>query len=393
MRIAGAACVLILLAGCAHGSRRQVTARALPPLVGPAVELGESWPLETTLDHPEIPDAADVWLRLVRGARRSIDFAEFYASNQSGSRLDDIINALETAAANGVAVRFLAEDSFAKRYPETLTRLAKNGITVRRFAVGKVMGGILHAKYFIVDGREAWVGSQNFDWRSLVHIQELGVRIREPSMVKALVELYEADWDVADGAGASRYADCRWPVFPVKDGEASLTVAASPKGFLCGSQTWDLPMIVRWIDEAKVSVKVQLLTYKAKNRDGTAWPELDDALRRAAARGVKVHVVVSSWNMIEPSLTALTKVPNAQVSVLTIPSWSGGEIPFARVVHSKFMVVDGVRLWIGTSNWEGDYFTKTRNVSVFVEGGAVPSQVERIFDGAAASTYATPYQR
>lgn len=46
------------------------------------------------------------------------------------------------------------------------------------------MGGVQHAKYF---------GSQNFDWRAIEHIQELGLRVRVPEVVQALGALFEYD--------------------------------------------------------------------------------------------------------------------------------------------------------------------------------------------------------
>jgi phosphatidylserine/phosphatidylglycerophosphate/cardiolipin synthase-like enzyme len=55
-------------------------------------------------------------------------------------------------------------------------------------------------------------------------------------------------------------------------------------------------------------------------------------------------------------------------------------VPFARVIHSKYMVVDGARLWLGTSNWERDYFEQSRNASVFIEGGAAPARTQRYFE-------------
>ena len=75
---------------------------------------------------------------------------------------------------------------------------------------------------------------------------------------------------------------------------------------------------------------------------------------------------------------------------MTIPQWSGGEVPFARVAHAKFAIFDGRRAWIGTSNWEGDYFAKSRNVSVFIEGGAVPSRAQALFNEDFLGQYAAP---
>lgn len=36
---------------------------------------------------------------------------------------------------------------------------------------------------------------------------------------------------------------------------------------------------------------------------------------------------------------------------------------------------------MGTSNWEGDYFTRSRNVGVIVEGEAFAGKLEEVFRG------------
>src|SRR5213078_1973572 len=96
-----------------------------------AFELVETVPIETTLDHPALRDAAPVWLEMIAAARTSIDLGQFYASNQQPSRLEPIVQALEAAVARGVRVRFLAELGFVKTYPDTLDRLARAGAAVR----------------------------------------------------------------------------------------------------------------------------------------------------------------------------------------------------------------------------------------------------------------------
>ncbi len=89
----------------------------------PPLELVESVPVETTLAHPSLRKAADVWLEMVGRARRTLDLAQFYASDAPGSRLEPVVAAIEAAVAGGVRVRFLVEASFVKVYPETLARL------------------------------------------------------------------------------------------------------------------------------------------------------------------------------------------------------------------------------------------------------------------------------
>ena len=157
------------------------------------------------------------------------------------------------------------------------------------------------------------------------------------------------------------------------------------------SSHWELAPILRCLDQAKKSVRVQLLTYKMVGRDKQYFAELENALRRAAARGVKVQLLVADWckrkGTIE-GLQALEPLENVEVKLVTIPPAASGFIPYARVIHAKYMVVDGMQCWIGTSNWERDYFYGSRNVGVLVEGARFAGRLERFFEDGWGSPYA-----
>jgi len=359
---------------------------ATPSPAAPAFELVETVPIETTLDHPELRDAADVWLAMIAGARTSIDLAQFYASNHEPSRLEPIVAALEAAIARGVRVRFLAELGFVKTYPETLDRLARAGATVRHLDLKAVPGGggILHAKYFLVDDRDAFFGSQNFDWRALEHNYELGARVRDPALVGGLAAIFAADWARAGGEPAP---DLRAP-----PAHGTITLVASPPELLPAGVPWDLPRIVQLLDGATATITVELLTYRA-DADGAPWDALETPLLHAAQRGVHVQLLLSNWSKRPRAIAGLQKLarlPNIAIRLTTIPLWSGGFIPFARVTHAKALVVDGKRGWLGTSNWEKEYFTKSRNLGVIVDDPAIAAQLAMFFATLWQSPYATP---
>lgn len=360
----------------------------------PAVELVETAPVETTLDHADIPEAAEVWRTMIAGARHTIELAEFYVTSQPGGRLEPVLDALAAAAARGVRVRLLVDDGFAKHEGATLARLVATGkLDIRRLDLHRRAGGILHAKYFVVDGREAYLGSQNFDWRSLAHIQELGVRLRLPALAGVLSDLFETDWALAGGGDGAARVHAHHDRFPLAVGSGAarmeLSPVASPRGWLPDESMWDLPRLVALIDGARARVRVQLLTY----HPSAGFDDLDAALRRAAGRGVPVEILVSDWckrkGCIE-GLQSLATVPNVAVKLVTIPQWSGGFIPYARVAHAKYLVVDGARAWIGTSNWERDYFYKSRNVGLVISGGALPPRLDAFFTDDWTSAYAAP---
>lgn len=336
-----------------------------------AFDLVESTPVETTLDT-DLPNADQVWLELIGSAKTSLDFAEFYASNSPGSKLEPIVRALEDAMKRGVKVRFLADKGFVKTYPDTLERLGKAGATVRPIEFGT---GALHAKYFVVDGRESYFGSQNFDYRSLEHNLELGVHVRDRTVSEGLEAIFAMDWARAGGESVAP-----------RNLVASRLVA-SPKDQLPPGVTWDLPELIGLVDRAKTRVRLQALSYLAGD-----WTELEDALVRAAGRGVSIELMVSDWAKAPKTIGGLQKLaqtPNIAIRLVTIPAWSGGFIPYARVIHAKLLVADGEYGWVGTGNFERGYFYADRNVGVRMDH-LFANQLDKFFEKTWSSRYATP---
>lgn len=45
-----------------------------------------------------------------------------------------------------------------------------SGAQVRRVPMGRLTGGVLHSKFWVVDGQHVYVGSANMDWRSLTQV-------------------------------------------------------------------------------------------------------------------------------------------------------------------------------------------------------------------------------
>ena len=359
------------------------------------LELVQTTPVETELGLPGLREAHEVWPERIAGATRSLDLAHFYASNAEGSRLEPVLAALEAAVGRGVRLRFLADARFQQTYPDTLARIdAWEGAEVRIYDLGALGGGVLHAKWMLIDGREGFVGSQNFDWRALEHIQELGLRFTGPELCAAFGELFELDWRQA--------ADESTPVTWGAEGELAFPVTAvdgtrvtpvfSPQGMLPRPELWDLPRLVRAIEDARRSVRLQLLNYRSVGYDRTYWDGLETPLRAAAARGVSVEILCSHWataaGTIE-GLKSLQALRNVEVRILTVPPLASGEfIPFGRVAHAKLMVVDGRTGWVGTSNGSRDYFHASRNVGLFLEGGPIATQLESYFAVGWASEHA-----
>lgn len=355
--------------------------------------LAESWPAETTLDDPAIPEASTVWLEMIEGATKSIDLAEFYGMTEEGSDLEAVLAALERAAGRGIVIRCLFDHRFYQNMPEVPDRLGRaDGIEVRILDLGPLTGGVLHAKYFVVDRREAFLGSQNLDWRSLEHIAELGLRIRAGGSVEACSRIFEMDWALAAGQEPAVLG----PIVATETidygpGQVTITPVASPRDLLPPGVEWELPRILAMIEGARERVRLQFLSYGIVNYDGSEFRDLDDALRAAAGRGVAVEMILADWCKDEKRiahLQELQRLPNLTIRLVTIPEHSAGFIPYARVVHRKSITVDGQRSWLGTSNGSGDYFHKSRNVGLVVEGAAFATDLDRLFERVWESAYA-----
>jgi phosphatidylserine/phosphatidylglycerophosphate/cardiolipin synthase-like enzyme len=346
----------------------------------PDFEIVVSVPEGTSISRGGARDAAAVWPEMIAGARRSLDIAEFYLASEKGEALEPVIEAVLAAGRRGVRVRILSDAGMASTYPETLARFQKSpNILTRLFDWKKLSGGILHAKYFVVDNREAYVGSQNFDWRALAHIQETGLRIRVPLFARALQRIFDADWKYS---GGDRLAYRDLALLPPLAFPLDARLVGSPAAFNPPGVGGALEALVAAIDNARRRVAVQLLSYSLEAGGGEKFLPIDQALRRAAGRGVRVQLLVADWSL-RPSqisgLKDLTRVPNIEVRFAVIPPAKRGFIPYARVVHSKVMRVDDDLCWVGTSNWGFDYFIRSRNVEVIVRRPAVAGVLDAIF--------------
>jgi len=373
-----------------------VLGAATPPRRLAPVQLVETRPVEYAIGNPDLPEALPTWLEVFRGAKRTIDLEQFYLSTWPGEPMDDVLAELGRAAKRGVKIRLILDARMYRTYPRTADSLGRaRNWQVRLVDFGRITGGIQHAKFFLVDGETAFEGSQNFDWRALKHIHELGVLVRDRRVAHDFQQVFDMDWEASTPVGHK--PDSTRTVFLPPDRKPALPLpyriaqapgdtlelwpSWTPAKFVPDTSMWDLRRIVSLIDGARDEVVVQVLQYSPESR-GERMNDIDDALRHAAQRGVRVKMIVSDWEMGGRGLAylqELARVPGVEVKLSTVPEWSGGYIPFARVEHCKYMVVDTLTTWVGTDNWEPGYFTGTRNLAVTVKHRAFAEQARTIF--------------
>ncbi len=340
-------------------------------------------------------DTQKSWIRIIQGAKSTLDIEQFYISDQKGGKLEPVLDAIRDAAKRKVQVRLIGDSKFFKTYPESYAALADvENIEARIIDFGKVGGGVQHAKFLIADNKDFYLGSANFDWRALEHIHELGIQVSDVDLATSLGAVFDADWAEAKTIGKTKLPpSTKRKVTKTQSGD--LTLVASPKGHLpsgIGDTLTAILGLLAEADSSKDTVDIQVMEHTTKPfSGGPAWNELDSAIRAAAKKGARVRLVVESKSAAKAKkvLSSLAKLSGIEVKQVSIPEASSGPIEFARLVHSKYLIVNGKKAWLGTDNWSKGYFYDSRGVGVVIDSSVLVSKMAEVFDRLWESPYAT----
>ena len=359
--------------------------------------LVESTPVETILEQSTLPRASDVWLDMINGAGKTLDIEMFYIANEKGEVLEKILKAIKDAAGRGVIVRVIIDEGFYNSSEKSADELNNiPNITIRKIPFKKIAGGVMHAKYFIADGKDLFVGSQNMDWRALKHIHEMGVRVKSEKMAKTFLNIFEIDWNLCTDYSAAnikllkkKYSkDIINAVKPliINDadyGKIKLYPAFSPAEVTPSKCNSEISELVRIIKNSKERLCIQMYSYSLKGeKNGEEFDNIDKVLRNAASRGVKIKIIFSNWAIKKgatESIQALSTVPNIEIKFSSIPEYSGGFIPYSRVEHCKYFISDSKYSWVSTGNWERGYFYESRNATMIIQNKKINSLLEEVF--------------
>lgn len=214
--------------------------------------------------------------------------------------------------------------------------------------------------------------------------------------------MFNVDWENAGlqqkGKTPQPVAQSNQPEAEKKDnGRNGAYLIASPAAYNPPGVLDSQKEVVALLDQAKKRIRVQVMDYTplsfSEDKHRPFYPVLDNALRSAAARGVEVDLMVSSWNTRKPGidwLKSLSLVPNVHLKIVTIPEASSGFISFPRVIHSKIMTIDDDIAWVGTSNWSGGYFDNSRNLEVVMHDTAMNQRINKLYQKLWSSNYAGP---
>ncbi len=364
----------------------------------------ESSPAEVSLDIPEIPNTRTVWKELIRSADQSIIMGLYYYTSRNNTALYEIGKLLRERADKGVNVEVVSDTVFFDQYPDELKELAGHpNADVRILGLDERTGGVMHAKYFVVDDESYYVGSANFSWKALKHNRELGLAGTDPEQAEQITDVFEIDWQLAGPDSPDHqkvtndpnpsYSDNLSADTPPWISRGTFTaVTASPPKLKPERIRSDRGTLVELIQSAQNEIFVDVFQYGLTSPYSESnLDELDFALRRAAQRGVRVNVLVSDWSLEEPQrshLESLDAMPKITVRAIGFPTHSSGYLSYARTSHPKMLLVDGQYAWVGSANWQPGYFSQSRNLGLVTNHSTATKDLKKFFLTAWTSAHA-----
>lgn len=202
-------------------------------------------------------------------------------------------------------------------------------------------------------------------------------------------------WDVNEVGTRYTLSD------PMRIGAASTPayIASGPATFAAGGRVDELDALLASMNHSTKFLKFAVMDYTPTSmyvNPAFYWPVIDDEIRSAALRGVKVQLLFSIWNSTNykelPYWRSLAQLSNVEVKTYKIPeSPYRPAAPYSRVSHSKYVVSDA-STYVTTSNCGADYYLYTGGVSVSILDTSADAynQINRMFDTDWNSDYAGP---
>jgi cardiolipin synthase len=301
----------------------------------------------------------------------NLEFYTFDDIRSGGTTLGDV---LLDRLRHGVAVAIIYDAYGSNTTPPAfLQRLARAGAMMTAFnpnplALGKFVSpnDRDHRKFMVIDGRVGFMGGINFDhvyenppaagdvpddW-SRSYWRDTSVRITGPS-VADLQRVFLTTW--AKQGGAPLPSRAWFPRLTPTDDETVRILASEPGD--------DHPLYYVWLlhalRAARQSISLSTGYFVPSHQER-------EELARAARRGVKVRLVLpgrgDSDAAIAAGRAAYGDLLEAGVKIYEVRN---------AVLHSKFIIIDGVWMAIGSSNFDHRSAVFNNEIDAIVLGSRV----------------------
>jgi len=244
-----------------------------------------------------------------------------------------ILDQLTAKAQSGVTVQIIFDQSEKSVNQKYYDQLAAAGAQV---AWSDPKFTYQHAKFFVVDEQVAVISTGNFSKQYSIDLERNFVATdSDPADVADLIALFDADW-----AGAQPAMDCtRMLISPINSRSRILDVIASAKSTL----TIDSMQFADTNVRAAVAARVQA--------------------------GVAVRAMIADSGWITANAAAAQYLKSLGVEVKWIPH-----------LHTKVLVADGVRAYMGSENLSQTSLDHNREVGVEVDDASSIAPLAATFE-------------
>ncbi|XP_058067665.1 uncharacterized protein LOC131217004 isoform X2 [Magnolia sinica] len=343
----------------------------------------------------------------------------------------EVYNSITNAADRKVNIRIMQHSGVYPDYGKESADLAAGRLNVKNVTLllSEWWGsGIVHAKVWISDSRDVYIGSANNDWKSLTQVKEVGIYLVGCSSIAKKVEVYFNNlWKLAS-LNSSAYTKT------VQDGEWQARRKVPCWSHFVPRQERCRSPLPRYVDVPQVAGYPMLLDpymfrvpietpgcNKSASEDHSSYlsfapPEV------VFSKQATVKILVAYWaHFIENTdqylksllhsniLCSSSKYNNCagriEIKYYKVPGFNmtgpaisngtstGNVYPgYTRVNHGKY-AVSNIRVHIGTSNLIWDYFYTTAGVSFGTYHPSIVLQLQEIFDADWNSPYAVAVEQ
>jgi phosphatidylserine/phosphatidylglycerophosphate/cardiolipin synthase-like enzyme len=260
------------------------------------------------------PEAGEQpYLDALAGAQHSID-VEIYLMGYGG-----ILDALEEKARAGVQVRVIFDQYKMDTNQKYFTALQAAGASVKWSSTEFTYQ---HSKFLLVDNSVAVISTGNYSKSYSIDLERNHVATdRDPSDMIDLAALFDADW-----TGQPLAMPCtRLVVSPINS----------------------RPRILDLITSAQSTLTIESMQF--------ADYAVRDAVKARVEAGVNVRVLIADAGWIDANASAATYLKGLGVTVKWIPH-----------LHTKVIVADGARAYLGSENLSQTSLDKNREVGLVV---------------------------
>ncbi len=312
---------------------------------------------------------------LIKNAKKSVYITTWaFYDDITG---EDALNMLVEKKKQGVDVKIILDAKVINSHGVSVVkRMEEAGLEIIKFREKGRGADIWHVKMIVIDGQYVIMGGMNFGdpyshkdpnglkWR------DTDVLIMGPAVSKA-GEFFSKIWNLEVEKNSLHYKKIE-----------SIITSNSQIGNAMVSFSYSNPPIAQGTDIIASIIKAIRGANKKINIENAYFvpiPALTQALLEARSRGVEVNIFTNSKDSIDPEAKSVSDISMKSM----LPLFKAGASIYLKkgdTLHSKFMIVDGTFVSIGSYNLHprGERYDSELNANIVDKEAA--SYLDRVFE-------------